>query len=172
RRAARAARGRAHPGPLRLADVAAGARAAGLPLRARPDGQRLRGHAQGQLARLGAHGLRADQADADLRHERRELGRARRALRGALPGDVAAAGPARAAARGALEGAHVVSTTSHADTTGGASVLRISGLRLVRGRREILRGVDLAAGAGEIVALMGLSVSGKTTILRIVAGLE
>jgi len=65
-----------------------------------------------------------------------------------------------------------VSTTSHADTTGGASVLRISGLRLVRGRREILRGVDLAAGAGEIVALMGLSGSGKTTILRIVAGLE
>ena len=65
-----------------------------------------------------------------------------------------------------------MSTTSHADTTGGASVLRISGLRLVRGRREILRGVDLAAGAGEIVALMGLSGSGKTTILRIVAGLE
>ena len=65
-----------------------------------------------------------------------------------------------------------MSTTSHADTTGGASVLRISGLRLVRGRREILRGVDLAAGAGEIVALMGLSGSGKTTLLRVVAGLE
>lgn len=50
--------------------------------------------------------------------------------------------------------------------------LRIAGLKLSRGRREILRGVDLKAGAGEIVALMGLSGSGKTTILRVVAGLE
>jgi ABC-type polar amino acid transport system ATPase subunit len=52
------------------------------------------------------------------------------------------------------------------------SVLRITGLRLSRGAREILRGIDLDVGAGEIVALMGLSGSGKTTILRVVAGLE
>jgi ABC-type polar amino acid transport system ATPase subunit len=51
-------------------------------------------------------------------------------------------------------------------------VLRVTGLSLARGRREILRGVDLQASAGEIVALMGLSGSGKTTILRVVAGLE
>ncbi len=53
-----------------------------------------------------------------------------------------------------------------------SSVLRVTGLRLSRGKREILRGVDLDIGAGEIVALMGLSGSGKTTILRVVAGLE
>mgnify|MGYP000845571334 CR=1 FL=1 len=51
-------------------------------------------------------------------------------------------------------------------------VLNVNGLKLARGSREILRGVDLAAGAGEIVALMGLSGSGKTTILRVIAGLE
>lgn len=51
-------------------------------------------------------------------------------------------------------------------------LLSVHGLRLSRGSREILRGVDLEAGAGEIVALMGLSGSGKTTILRVVAGLE
>jgi ABC-type polar amino acid transport system ATPase subunit len=51
-------------------------------------------------------------------------------------------------------------------------VLAIAGLRLSRGAREILRGVDLMVTRGEIVALMGLSGSGKTTILRSVAGLE
>ena len=51
-------------------------------------------------------------------------------------------------------------------------VLRVTGLSLARGRREILRGVELEARTGEIVALMGLSGSGKTTILRVVAGLE
>jgi ABC-type polar amino acid transport system ATPase subunit len=51
-------------------------------------------------------------------------------------------------------------------------ILSVRGLRLSRGVREILRGVDLEAHAGEIVSLMGLSGSGKTTILRVVAGLE
>jgi ABC-type polar amino acid transport system ATPase subunit len=50
--------------------------------------------------------------------------------------------------------------------------LRVRGLRLARGSRIILDGVDLHAAAGEIVALMGLSGSGKTTILRVLAGLE
>jgi ABC-type polar amino acid transport system ATPase subunit len=50
--------------------------------------------------------------------------------------------------------------------------LRVRGLCLARGSRAILAGVDLDAGPGEIVALMGLSGSGKTTILRVLAGLE
>lgn len=50
--------------------------------------------------------------------------------------------------------------------------LDAKGVRLKRGSREILRGVDLHADAGELVALMGLSGSGKTTILRVIAGLE
>ena len=52
------------------------------------------------------------------------------------------------------------------------NALSVRGLRLRRGQREILRGVDLHAASGELVALMGLSGSGKTTILRVIAGLE
>jgi len=51
-------------------------------------------------------------------------------------------------------------------------VLEIRGLRLVRGAREILCGVDFEVKRGEMAALMGLSGSGKTTVLRVVAGLE
>ena len=50
--------------------------------------------------------------------------------------------------------------------------LTVRGLRMKRGNRDILRGVDFDAAPGEIVALMGLSGSGKTTILRVIAGLE
>jgi polar amino acid transport system ATP-binding protein len=51
-------------------------------------------------------------------------------------------------------------------------VLTIDRLRLTRGSREILRGISLRARAGEILALMGLSGGGKTTVLRCIAGLE
>jgi polar amino acid transport system ATP-binding protein len=53
-----------------------------------------------------------------------------------------------------------------------SGTLRVRGLRLSRGDRVILSGVDLTADRGEVVALMGLSGSGKTTILRVLAGLE
>lgn len=52
------------------------------------------------------------------------------------------------------------------------SVLRVDNLRLNRGAREILRGVSFAAERGQIVALMGLSGGGKTTVLRAIAALE
>ncbi len=54
----------------------------------------------------------------------------------------------------------------------GGAVLEVQGLRLRRGAREILRGVSLQVSRGELVALMGLSGGGKTTVLRVVAGLE
>ena len=53
-----------------------------------------------------------------------------------------------------------------------STVLEIRDLRLRRGTREILAGVDVSVGTGEVVAVMGLSGAGKTTILRAVAGLE
>jgi len=53
-----------------------------------------------------------------------------------------------------------------------SAVLDIAGLRLRRGAREVLRDVTLEVRRRDIVALMGLSGSGKTTVLRAVAGLE
>jgi iron complex transport system ATP-binding protein len=37
-------------------------------------------------------------------------------------------------------------------------------------RREVLRGVDLVLGVGELVALVGTNGSGKTTLIRLLAG--
>lgn len=53
-----------------------------------------------------------------------------------------------------------------------SSILSITNLRLRRGEREILRGVNAAVAEGELVALMGLSGGGKTTVLRCVTALE
>jgi ABC-type polar amino acid transport system ATPase subunit len=51
-------------------------------------------------------------------------------------------------------------------------VLSITGLRLSRAGRDVLKSVDLSVSQGEIVALMGLSGGGKTTVLRTVVALE
>lgn len=53
-----------------------------------------------------------------------------------------------------------------------SAILNIEKLRLLRGEREVLRGVDLTVERGELVALMALSGGGKTTVLRSVAALE
>ncbi|MEO8191672.1 MAG: ATP-binding cassette domain-containing protein [Acidobacteriota bacterium] len=53
-----------------------------------------------------------------------------------------------------------------------ASLLDVRGLRLVRGARAVLDGVNLSVRRGEICALMGLSGSGKTTLLRAAVALE
>jgi iron(III) transport system ATP-binding protein len=50
--------------------------------------------------------------------------------------------------------------------------ISVSGVRLAFGRREVLRGFDLAVEPGACVGLLGISGSGKTTALRILAGLE
>ena len=53
-----------------------------------------------------------------------------------------------------------------------SDLLAISALRLSRGEREVLRALTFSVRRGELVALMGLSGSGKTTALRCVAALE
>ncbi len=50
--------------------------------------------------------------------------------------------------------------------------LSVRGLSLRRGARDILQGLSLDLDRGEVTALMGLSGSGKTTVLRAIAGLE
>ncbi|HEX2722068.1 MAG TPA: ATP-binding cassette domain-containing protein [Gemmatimonadaceae bacterium] len=52
------------------------------------------------------------------------------------------------------------------------SALSIAGLKMSRGAREILHGVDLEVAAGEICGLFGASGAGKSTILRAVAALD
>jgi len=51
--------------------------------------------------------------------------------------------------------------------------MRLSGqnLRCVRGGREVFSGLDFAASAGELLAITGANGSGKTSLLRLIAGL-
>jgi ABC-type polar amino acid transport system ATPase subunit len=51
-------------------------------------------------------------------------------------------------------------------------VLRVQALGLRRGERGVLAEVSFDVPRGELVALMGPSGAGKTTILRVIAGLE
>ena len=52
------------------------------------------------------------------------------------------------------------------------ATLEVTGLEVRRGSRDVVRGVSLQAAPGEIVVVMGASGSGKTTVLRAVAGLD
>ena len=54
----------------------------------------------------------------------------------------------------------------------GAEVLRLGGVTLRYGTREVLRSVDLRVHEGEIVALMGRNGSGKSTLLATIAGMR
>jgi polar amino acid transport system ATP-binding protein len=51
-------------------------------------------------------------------------------------------------------------------------VVEVRGLRKSFGAREVLRGIDLTVGAGDVVCVIGPSGSGKSTLLRCVNLLE
>jgi polar amino acid transport system ATP-binding protein len=56
--------------------------------------------------------------------------------------------------------------------SGQEAVIEISGLRKSFGPREVLKGIDLTVGAGDVVCVIGPSGSGKSTLLRCVNLLE
>ncbi len=55
-------------------------------------------------------------------------------------------------------------------TPADAPAVHLSGLRLDRGGRTILRGIDLAVPRGSITAVLGPSGSGKSTLLAALTG--
>jgi len=52
------------------------------------------------------------------------------------------------------------------------SLVKISGLRKHYGAHQVLKGIDLTVGEGEVTAVIGRSGSGKSTLLRTINGLE
>ena len=56
----------------------------------------------------------------------------------------------------------------------GDVLLECKGLRFRYdgGSEDVVRGVDLALGAGEVVCVIGPNGAGKSTLLRLLAGLE
>ncbi|MFG1220857.1 ABC transporter ATP-binding protein [Xanthobacter wiegelii] len=51
-------------------------------------------------------------------------------------------------------------------------MLTVEGLRSRYGRIEVLHGVDLFVGSGEIVTVVGANGAGKTTLLRCLSGVQ
>lgn len=54
----------------------------------------------------------------------------------------------------------------------GESILQLQQIRKSFANTEVLKGIDLEARQGEFITLLGASGCGKTTTLRIIAGLE
>ncbi|MFR0358287.1 ABC transporter ATP-binding protein [Streptomyces sediminimaris] len=56
--------------------------------------------------------------------------------------------------------------------TPGAPAVRAEGLRVVRGNRQVLHGLDFTVPPGQITGLLGPSGCGKTTLMRAIVGTQ
>ncbi len=66
--------------------------------------------------------------------------------------------------------ASAASAASAASVTGVASRLEVEGLHASAGAREVVRGVDLDVGSGEVHVVMGPNGSGKSTLAHALMG--
>ena len=53
-----------------------------------------------------------------------------------------------------------------------APAIRVAGLRVARGGRTVIDGVDFEVNPGEIVGVLGPSGSGKSTLMRALVGVQ
>ena len=60
----------------------------------------------------------------------------------------------------------------HADTSDNSWAIDIQGLHKSFGANRVLQGIDLRVRSGEVIAIIGKSGSGKSTVLRCINGLE
>jgi ABC-2 type transport system ATP-binding protein len=74
------------------------------------------------------------------------------------------------AAQGCVSSGAPVGATVAA--TPGDVAIRVEGLRVDRGGREVLKGISLSARAGEVTGLLGPSGCGKTTLMRALVGVQ
>jgi branched-chain amino acid transport system ATP-binding protein len=51
-------------------------------------------------------------------------------------------------------------------------MLELSAISAHYGKNQVLRAIDLKVGAGEVVALIGANAAGKSTTMRVIAGLK
>ena len=51
-------------------------------------------------------------------------------------------------------------------------MLELSAISAHYAKNQVLRSVDLSVGAGEVVALIGANAAGKSTTMRLIAGLK
>ncbi len=65
-----------------------------------------------------------------------------------------------------------MSLAHSAASAAGETLLAVRGLHAGYGGSEVLHGVDLEVGAGEVVALLGRNGMGKTTLVRTICGLH
>jgi len=65
-----------------------------------------------------------------------------------------------------------VSVALASASAAGETLLAVRGLHAGYGGSEVLQGVDLEVGAGEVVSLLGRNGMGKTTLVRTVCGLH
>lgn len=66
----------------------------------------------------------------------------------------------------------ITTTTEASDVSVGAgrAVIEVRDLQMTYGSTQVLRGVDLTIGVGEVVALLGPNGAGKTTTIEILEG--